>query len=863
MKRIALLFCLVIIGFQSFAQVDMTNIQNMLQSGGLDQVLQSNGIGADAISKLKSMSSQYGSGAGSSGLNAMTGANSTIVTNSPADSFLNAPHRNANQNNIQSQNPYLNNLYNQNNVNTLSNILNNYASSQSSALSPSMPPSVFFGLIANILRMNDSLKNIPIKRAKSIFGLDYFQNTQLSVFDRSGGSKAPENYLLDEGDELNISLWGNSEYNEVFKIDNEGYIQPQNVGRIYLKGLSFKDARDVITKKFGGVYDLNSSKIGIKLNYSRIIKVNIVGEVTHPGTYSMSAINSAFNALTAAQGIDSIGTVRNIQIKRDGKIVRTLDLYEFLMNPDNKEEYYLRDNDYIIVNFYEAHVSVLGNVKRPMIYEMKKGETINDLMKFSGGLKSSAYTKNIRVKHFENNRINLVDVDYDAIQKSNSKSFALSDGDEVLVSKVDSEIINKVSLIGAVRVPNDYEIKENETRVADVIKKAGGVLYSTYNKRAYLTRIDASLKKMYLTFNVDSVLNFPNISTNYLLKPFDKIEVFSKHRFEDSIKIKVSGAVRIPGQYTFGTNLTLKDVLYYAGGLRPEAAGNRIEVARIINYNETTKQGEATKIAVKTVQVNKDLSIDEVSAKFEMQPYDEVFVRTIPDFDYHKDVILIGEVKYPGTYSLLSKNEKLLDVIKRAGGILPSGFHQGVIIKRTKNKIGNVVVDLDKAMNRPHSQFNYLLRENDTIVIPKINELVTITGSINFRETSSTIEGISHNIADTISQISVPFFAGKRAGYYIKSFAGGFDKDAFRKKVISIEANGRVRSTRRILGFINHFPKVKMGAKIVVPKKSQQALANSQAFDWNRAFDTFTIRITGLVTLFVLASKAADIITNK
>ena len=830
MKKIILIFSLLIVVSKSFAQLDVNSIQNMLQSGGLDQMMQSKGIGSSDIQKIKGMASQNGGS-----------ANRTIVTNTPADSFVNGQQKNNQSfNNTNTSNNSNNNL--QSNA-----LLNAYRQNPNGKF---LPNNLYIAL-ANLIHENDSLKSYQGKRLKSVFGLDYFDNTSLIVFDRSNGSKAPENYLLDEGDELNISLWGFAEYNEVFKVDNEGYIQPQNVGRIYLKGLTFKEARELITKKFGGVYDLGNSKIGIKLNYSRIIKVNIVGEVKHPGTYSMPAINSAFNALAAAEGPDSIGTVRNIQIKREGKIIRTLDLYQFLMNPDQKEEYFLRDNDYLIVNFYEQHVSITGQIKRPMIYEMKKGETVADIVKFSGGLKSSAFTKNIRVKHIENNRINLVDVDFDAIQKSKAKDFVLSDGDEVFVSNVDSEIINKVSLVGAVRVPNEYEIVENETRVADVIKKAGGVLYSSYMHKAYVTRYDATLKKMYLPFNVDSVLNFYNISTNYYLKPLDKIEIFSKHRFEDSIKIKIVGAVRKPGNYTFGSNLSLKDLLFYAGGLRPEAAGNRIEIARIINYNESTKQGEPTKIAIKTVQVNTDLTVDEVSAKFEMQPYDEVFVRNIPEFDYHRDVSMIGELKYPGIYSLVAKNEKLLDVIKRAGGLLPTAFRQGVMIKRSKNGIGNVMVDLDKAIARPHSQFNYLLREGDSILIPKINELVTITGAINF-------VGIGK---DSVSQISVPYFSGKRAGYYIKNYAGGFDRHAFRRKVISIEANGRMRSTRRILGFINYYPKVKMGAKLVVPKQEPKIIdPNAPKFDPNAAFNSIAGRLTMVLTLLILADKAAGLI---
>ncbi|MFM2226330.1 MAG: hypothetical protein RJA07_2532 [Bacteroidota bacterium] len=696
--------------------------------------------------------------------------------------------------------------------------------------------------IIDYIKKYDSIKNIKVPKSK-IFGQDYFTSNTISIFDKSQNGKAPDNYILDDGDELNISLWGYSEYNEVFKIDADGYIQPQNIGRIYLKGLSFKDGKDVITKKFAGVYDLKNSKIAIRLNYSRIISVHIVGQVNNPGTYSLPALNSAFNALIAAKGVDSLGTVRTIKIKRDGKIIKTLDLYNFLINSANNEDYYLRDNDYIIVSSYNQRVVVTGEVKRPMTYEMVDNESLIDLIKFAGGLKASAYTKNIRVKHYLNNKMMLVDVNFDELV-ANKAAFKLSDGDEVFVSKIDTEIVNKVTLKGAVRVPNDYEITEI-TKVADVIKRSGGILYSSYIPKAYIVRTSKiDLKKSYLKFNVDSVLNFPNIKTNYLLKPLDIIEVFSKHRFEDSIKIKINGAVRIPGLYTFGAGFTLKDALYYAGGLKPEAAGNRIEISRIINLDELSKKDTPSKTAIKTIQINTDLTIDETSENFELQPYDEVFVRQIPEFEYQQDVYLSGEIKYPGTYSLISKNEKLMDVIKRAGGMLPTAFHKGITLIRGEKKLGLVVVDIDKAIRRPNSQFNYLLRKGDSIRFDKINELVSVMGEVQF------------NGIDSTKQINVPYFAGKRAGFYIKNFVGGFNTNAFRRKTIVVDANGRIRSTRKLLGVYNYYPRVNMGSKIIVPKKIDTSLKpDGTPIDWNRVIENATVKVTAILTIIILAQR--------
>lgn len=669
------------------------------------------------------------------------------------------------------------------------------------------------------------------KKSNSVYGQDYFDNNQIQLFEKVPNGKAPENYVLEAGDELNISIWGNSELNEVYRIDEDGFIQPNIVGRVFLKGLTFKEAQSVITKRFGASYDLNSARIAIRLNYSRSISVHIVGEVKNPGTYNISAINSAFNALAAANGPDSIGSVRNIYVKRNGKVIKQLDLYDFLINPNSSGEFYLMDNDYLVVPALSKVVTIRGEVKRPGRYELKPTDELSELISFCGGLKANAFSSSIQITRYQNNKLLLDEIDYSKPQNSTP----LKDGDIVSVRGINTQMSNYAIIKGAVNVPDKYEILEH-SRISDLINQAGGLIDRSFTSTGYLLRYEEDLSRMYYRFNVDSIIQNPHTTSNLLLLPYDEIIIFNKDKFFDSLTVRINGNVRKPGVFDYGSKLTLKDLIYFAGGLDMEAANNRIEIARI------NREGArpTVKAIIKTVSIGKDLSIDKESENFILEPFDEVFVRKLPGANKPQFVKLTGEVKYPGTYVITNNNEKIMDVIARAGGLTPFAFTLGAKLNRTEDNTGVVILDLKKAQSKPRSEFNYVIKDGDSINIPKMNEIITVFGAVAY-------SGI-----DTLGKINTPYVKNRTAKYYINNYIGGFDRNAQRSKLVVIEANGRIRKTQNIL-IANIYPKVHAGSKIYVPFKVSNKSANTKTpTDWNRVIEGFTIKATGVVTLALI-----------
>ncbi len=676
-----------------------------------------------------------------------------------------------------------------------------------------------------------NVKKSASKSGTSVYGQDYFDNNQIQLFDKVPNGKAPENYVLEAGDELNISIWGNSELNEVYRIDEDGFIQPSIVGRIFLKGLTFKEAQSVITKRFGTSYDLNSARIAIRLNYSRTISIHIVGEVKKPGTYNISAINSAFNALAAANGPDSIGSVRNIYVKRNGKVIKQLDLYDFLINPTSTNEFYLMDNDYLVVPSLNKVVTIKGEVKRSGKYELKPEDELNELLSFCGGLKANAFKSSIQITRFENNKVSLEEVDLNITNTSKT----LRDGDIISVRGINTQMSNYAIIKGAVNVPDKYEIT-NTTHISNLIEQAGGLIDRSFTTTGYLLRYEEDLTRMYYRFNVDSIIANPNNVSNLMLLPYDEVIIFNKDKFFDSLTVRISGNVRKPGVFDYGTKLTLKDLIYFAGGLDMEAANNRIEIARI------NREGArpTIKAIIKTISIGKDLSIDKESENFVLEPYDEVFVRKLPGANKPQFVKISGEVKYPGTYVITNNNEKIIDVISRAGGLTPYAFTIGAKLNRIEDNAGIVILDLKKALNKPKSEFNYVVKDGDSINVPKMNEIITVFGAVSY-------SGI-----DTLGKINTPFIKNRTAKYYINNYIGGFDKSAKRSKLVVIEANGQIRKTKNLL-LINMYPKIHAGSKIYVPFKSaNKGTVNKTPTDWNRVIEGFTIKATGIITLALI-----------
>jgi polysaccharide export outer membrane protein len=666
-----------------------------------------------------------------------------------------------------------------------------------------------------------------IPDTEKIFGHSFFKNNNIKFFDKANQLKAPDNYLLGVGDELSISIWGFSDYNEVFKIDENGAINPRLVGRIYLNNLSFKDAKGLIASRFKSAYDLNNSQIDVTLSYSRIISVNIVGEVNAPGSYTVPSVNTAFNVLAAAGGIKSFGSVRKIYVKRNGQTIKTLDIYEYLMNPDSKQDFFLENNDYILIPYSGAVVKILGQVKRPMGYELIEKDNLKSLIEYAGGFESDAYKKRIQIKRFLNSNETIIDIDYDSLITS-KKEFELKSGDEVLVRKIQNGYNNFVELVGAVKLPGSYELKAGD-KITDIIKRAEGVTYDVFDSRAFLIRLNPDLSKKYIPFSLKDILDNPNSLTNVPLQNQDVIKIFSKSYFKDEFLFSVIGAVRTPGDYVYGDGITLKDALYLAGGLKKEAAKNRIEISRAVDFVASSGNIVPDRTIIKTIQ-----------------PYDQILIRTEPNFELQKNIVLTGEVMYPGVYPILRKDERISSVIQRAGGLSSFAFAEGATIKRAEFDEGFLFFKLQEVMKDSNSLYNYIVKSGDIISIPKVEELIQLTGEISYP-----------NIT-TLTQINAPFEKRKSARYYVKHYGLGFSDDADKKNVYVIESGGYVHRTKHFL-FFRISPKVTKGASVVVPKKivkqKDKDKKESEPINWNKAIENATVKITGFATLWLLITK--------
>ncbi|MFT4681327.1 MAG: polysaccharide export outer membrane protein [Granulosicoccus sp.] len=668
-----------------------------------------------------------------------------------------------------------------------------------------------------------------------VFGQEVFRNNRIRFFESAKDVIASDNYKIGIGDKLALSVWGFSDYNEQFLVTSDGYIESKLVGRVYLKGLSFDGTRKLMRRKFSQVLDLNRSEMDITLQYSRDINVNIVGEVLNPGSYNIAAVNSAFNAMVVVGGPTEFGSVRNILVKRKGKTTDTLDVYDYLSRPTDFTPPFLEDGDHLVVPVIGPVVSILGEVRRPLRYEIRPGEGLMKAIEYAGGLKAAAYRKNVQIVRFRDSEEIMIDVNLDSLQLAH-KTIQLQDGDKVLVRTVPEGFTNTVSAKGAFRVVGDFELRDGD-RISELLQKAEGVLFDAYLNRAYVLRLNSDMTRSYISVNIGNVISSSGSKDNIRLKPFDEVQVLSKKDFEDAFNVWVYGAVRKGGELIYGSGLSLKDALFLAGGLKPEAANRRIEVSRMVDLSEDGKIIDPIRKVVKTLQIEHDLSVGAKADEFQLQPYDQIFVRVNPAFDGPKVVSLLGEVNYPGTYSILSRDEKVSSLIERAGGLRDYAFPEGVKMRRLR--MGDVYLNLEKAIKKPNSRYDLVLNAGDTIDVPKVLDIVSITGAI------ANYDGHA---------IGAPYF-GKRANYYVKNFAGGFNKRSHRSKTYVIHANGIIKKTIN-LGLFKIYPKVTQGSEVVVMYKTDKADKSERPpVDWNRVIENTTIKVTGILTLWLLIDR--------
>jgi polysaccharide biosynthesis/export protein len=686
--------------------------------------------------------------------------------------------------------------------------------------------------------------NIP---KANIYGHDFFGSSRLALFERTTDMKAPDDYVLDTNDELNISVWGFSSYNESVRVGPDGHISNKELGRIYVRGMSFGVVKELIRKRVSNFVNLNNSKLEISLNYSRSISVNIVGEVIKPGTYRIPAINSVYNAINAAEGTTAIGSVRNIEVRRGGKTIKQFDLYDFLMNGNMARDFFLQEGDFIYVPTASKVVAIRGSIRRPMQYELLPTENLKELINIAGGLAANAYTQSVQVSRYTGTSKEIQDVNLSKVILG-ELAFPLKDGDSITIAVIPAAVDNFISIGGAIRYPGNYEFKEGY-RVSDLLKLGGGIMFNTLLEKAYIIRSYDDMSRVTMSFSLQNIIIDETSADNILLKKQDSIILFDKSLFREQFSVSIKGSVKKETTMPFTDGLTLNDVLFYAGGFKQEAAGSKIEITRLVQFdkgeNGEGSEGisdESQRILVKTIPIADDLSLDNESKGFILFPYDNISVRREFAFDTMRTVTLTGEVRFPGIYTILRKDERMLDLIERAGGLTKYAHPQSGKLFRYDEKIGRVILELTDAFRDPESRANYILKQGDEILIPTVNQVVSIRGAIKYPD------------LDSLETISGRYIPGKRAKWYIKRYGAGFEKRAKRSSTLSIAPNGEVGSSKFVF-FGRRYPKVAEGATITVaakPPKPPKKTAEKEPINWNILLPAIITTIASTVSTTVL-----------
>lgn len=694
--------------------------------------------------------------------------------------------------------------------------------------------------------MPDSLKYYYEEEksaGRKIFGHDVFNNKNLT-FESSMNLATPQNYRLGAGDVVNIDIWGASQESVSETISPDGTITIEGVGVISLGGLSVKQAKSRLRSVLGPRYQ--DSRIELTLGQTRTITISVMGEVKMPGTYTMSAFATVYNALYMAGGPNEIGTLRNIKVYRNGKIISSVDVYDFLLNGKLTGDVRLQDNDIITIGPYEALVNITGKVKRPMFYEMKNTESAATLLRYAGGFTGDAYTKAIRINRKAGHQYSVFNVgEFDL------NDFKLMDEDSVSVDSTLNRYQNMVEIKGAVFRPGMYQVGGQICTVKALIEAADGLTENAISQHAVMHRMQADRTLKMQSINIKGILEgtVPDVE----LKNEDVLYIASREEEKLDQTITIHGEVNYPGIYRFAANETIEDLVLQAGGLTNAASLSKVDVARRIIEPEATEAGDTLAFTY-SFRLNPDFTIPEGERPFTLQPYDEVYIRRSPNYIEQQNITIEGEVQFKGEYTLANSNQRLSDLIKQAGGVTKHAYPEGAkllrrmtqeeqelmktMLRTAQRNSGKdtidvsklvtmstypVAIELDKALKNPGSDDDPILREGDRIVVPKYTSTVSINGEVLYPNT-------------------VRYMAGKDADYYIE-LAGGTTSTAKKSKTIIIYMNGMVAKA----GGKN---KPRPGCQIVVPtKKAHRQLSLPEIISMGTSFASLGTMIATIANL--------------
>ncbi|WPP53300.1 SLBB domain-containing protein [Catalinimonas niigatensis] len=725
-------------------------------------------------------------------------------------------------------------------------------------------------------RIVDSALSLLTKEERKVFGMELFNNRNIT-FEPSLSIATPKNYQVGTGDELIVNIWGASQQTYALEVSREGTVTIDNLGPIYVNGLTVEAASERIVNRLTEIYSGlrafgergPNTFAEVSLGRVRSIQVTIVGEVRKPGTYTLPSLASAFNALYLSGGPTFIGSFRNIEIVRNNQVISTLDVYDYLVRGASTQHINLQDQDIIRVVPYDTRLELQGEIKRPGYYEMQEDETLAEAIRFSGGFTDKAYTHRLKVVRKTDRAKRIEDLSGEALN-----DFLPQNGDLVKVDSILDRFENRVEILGAVFRTGIYELQEGMT-LKDLVKKAEGLREDAFTTRALVYRKGEDLTTEVLSVNLRNILTErePSIA----LQREDIVRIFSIFDLEEEYDVKIKGEVQAPGEFSYMRGMTLEDLIAMAGGFKESASQARIEVARRITKNEAIEDGVAATFEniqmadIYRFSVDENLSLDPENATFELMPFDQVFVRKSPDYEVQQEIVVKGEVMYPGEYIITNKNERISDLIGRAGGLTSFTYLEGARLIRlnpdyyealnkrkqevldslklsrmsrennvtsetntnvpqqeiysqqldsellttlaaSKVRMGKtnaIGIDLQKILENPKSKFDLILLPGDTLEVPKELQTVRMNGQLLYPSSTryDRSKGFKHYISE----------------------AGGFSRQADKKRAYIVYANGSVDRTGSFL-FFKDYPKVKPGAEIIVPTKPSNMGLSPQAW---------------------------------
>ncbi|MDB5288286.1 MAG: colonic acid export protein Wza [Mucilaginibacter sp.] len=662
-----------------------------------------------------------------------------------------------------------------------------------------------------------------------IFGSDMFKNSNLK-FEPNLKIATPVNYIVGPEDQLNISVYGNSLVNWKLDVSPEGNINIPGVGMLNVAGKTIEQATASIKSKLlANNYAIGrGTNLQVSLGNIRSIKVILVGEVFKPGTYTLPSLATAFNALSSAGGPNDVGSYRKIEIIRNNRIIRTLDIYDFLVKGSQKDNISLQDQDVIRVPAYQIRVNLKGEVKTPALFEVLPGETLQDVIRFSGGFSDQAYTARIKVTQVSDQQRRITDV-----FENDYKNYIPLRGDKYVVDRILDRYTNRVTILGAVFRPGEFEL-QNGLTISQLIKNAGGLKEDAFTGRGSIIRLNTDNSKQQISFNVNDVLS--NASADVRLQREDSVTISSKFDLHNQYKITIKGEVRKPGDFNYADSMKVADLIIKAGGFAEGASAKRIEVSRRV-FDADPRSLNSKVAQVYSVDVSADLKSEDTN--FSLQPYDIISVYSLPGYETQKTVKVEGEVIYPGYYTIQKKNEKISDIIARAGGLTQSADVEGGSLKRDnaavlgvdKTKIDTVAlkkertdrlkrlqltykdstttdttqlrnnyvgIDMKKILQKPGTNEDLILENGDVLRVPKQQQTVRVNGEVLYPS-------------------AVVYSKGKSFSAFVLN-AGGFSPTALKSGAYVVYPNGTVKGTRKFL-FFNSHPTIKPGSEIYVPKK--------------------------------------------